>query len=58
MEPHKVSVWELRSGHIQPVDGELNATIQDADGLICGNYFDRVMQNVMADFNGLVNFLE
>lgn len=58
IEPHKVSVWELRAGHIQPVDGELNATIQDADGLIRGNYFDRVMQNVMADFNGLINFLE
>ncbi len=57
IDPHKVSVWELREGHIQPVDGQLNATIQDADGLIRGNYFDRVMKNVMADFNGLVNFL-
>ncbi len=51
-----ISVWELRDGYIINSDGEKNKTIQDKDGLIRGNYFDRVMHNIMADFNNLMNY--
>lgn len=48
-----VSVWELREG------GILNdATIQDEQGLIRGNYFDRVMQNIMVDFHILMDYTD
>ena len=52
----KISVWELRDGYIQNQENEHNLTIQDKDGLIRGNYFDRVMHNIMADFNNLMNY--
>ncbi len=51
-----ISVWELRDGYVMNLDGERNVTIQDKNGLIRGNYFDRVMHNIMADFNFLMNF--
>ncbi len=51
-----ISVWELRDGYIINSEGEKNKTIQDKDGLIRGNYFDRVMHNIMADFNNLMNY--
>lgn len=49
VNPEYVSVWELDKGSIR---GE--KTIQDDNGMIRGNYFDRVMQNVMADFHNLL----
>ena len=54
LNPAIVSVWELRDGYIENYDGERNVTIQDSDGLVRGNYFDRVMSNIMSDFNTLV----
>lgn len=57
-DPSTVSIHELREGHIESYDGRRNATIQDADGLVRGNYFDRVMTNIMADFNNLMNLRE
>lgn len=51
-----ISVWELRDGYIQNQEKKHNLTIQDKDGLIRGNYFDRVMHNIMADFNNLLNY--
>ena len=48
-----VSVWELDNGIIKG-----NTTIQDEKGLIRGNYFDRVMHNVMADFHILIDYSE
>ena len=51
-----ISVWELRDGHIVNDKGIQDATIQDRNGLIRGNYFDRVMHNIMADFNFLLNY--
>ena len=51
--PKEVSVWELQNGRIRE-----ERTIQDDRGLIRGNYFDRVMQNVMADFSNLTNLLD
>ncbi len=50
-DPASVSVWELGEGTICN-----SSTIQDEQGLIRGNYFDRVMHNIMADFNNLLNF--
>ncbi len=55
VDPRIVSVWELRDGYIENYDGSRNVTIQDADGLIRSNYFDRVMSNIMADFTNLVS---
>lgn len=49
INPEYVSVWELDKGRIRN-----NRTIQDEEGLIRDNYFDRVMQNVMADFHNLL----
>lgn len=54
LDPAKVAVWELRDGYIENYDGCRNATIQDESGLIGGNYFDRVMSNIMSDFNTLI----
>lgn len=54
LNPEKVSVWELRDGYIENYDGKRNVTIQDKTGLIRGNYFDRVMNNIMSDFNTLI----
>lgn len=53
VDPQMVSVWEIRNGEFRNYDGDENATIQDEDGLIRKNYFDSVMQNVMADFSML-----
>ena len=55
IDPSKVAVWELRDGHIENYEGERDATIQDAQGLIRGNYFDRVMSNIMSDFSALIS---
>lgn len=56
LDGNDISVWELRDGYIINNEGDKNQTIQDKDGLIRGNYFDRVMHNIMADFNFLLNF--
>lgn len=53
VDSDKVSVWELDNGEVRG-----NKTIQDDKGLIRGNYFDRVMHNVMADFHILVDYSE
>lgn len=45
-----VAVWEMGEGGIRG-----DSTIQDEDGLIRDNYFDRAMQNVMADFRNLLS---
>ncbi len=55
LDPDKVSIWEIRDGYIENYDGSRNVTIQDADGLVRGNYFDRVMSNIMADFTTLID---
>lgn len=57
IDPAKVSVWELRDGFIENISGGRNATIQDERGLIRGNYFDRIMGNVMADFSNMLGLL-
>ncbi len=58
MNPEEVSVWELRNGEFNsPVSGS-NGRIQDEKGLIRGNYFDRVMKNVMGQFFNLISFMD
>lgn len=56
INPHDVSVWELRDGVFSSAHDNENKTIQDNEGLIRSNYFDRVMHNVMADFRNLMNY--
>lgn len=49
ISPETVSIWELRNGEV--------ACIQDKDsGLIKGNYFDKIMNNIIADFRNLLNY--
>lgn len=43
VDPQNVAAWELRNGTVTP--------LQDEDGLIRGNYFDRVMKRVMSEFS-------
>lgn len=58
VDPKYVSVWELRDGVFSSNQRNQEKTIQDDKGLIRGNYFDRVMHNIMADFSNLLNFME
>lgn len=53
IDPEIVSVWELGKGSFKNYSNTANGTIQDSNGLIRKNYFDAVMQNVMADFSTL-----
>ena len=41
--PKDVAAWELRDGAVK--------SLQDDEGLIRGNYFDRVMKRVMNEFS-------
>jgi len=52
--PADVSVWELRDGYLQAPGRKQNETIQDDNGLIRDNYFDRVMKGLMVDFKNLL----
>ena len=56
IDPKLVSVWELRDGVFSSKMDNDEKTIQDAEGLIRSNYFDRVMHNVMADYRNLMNY--
>lgn len=57
VDPSKVSVWEIREGHIMGINKHENCTIQDEDGLISSNYFDRIMKNITSDFTELLQYL-
>ena len=56
INPQDVSVWELRDGVFSSTQENKDKRIQDKEGLIRSNYFDRVMHNVMADFRNLMNY--
>lgn len=58
VNPDEVAVWELRNGEFSSNIDDRNLTLQDADGLIRGNYFDRVMKLVMADFSNYSAFYD
>lgn len=57
INPSDVSIWEIRAGHIVGLDRIKNKTIQDKDGLISSNYFDRIMKNITTDFAELLQYL-
>lgn len=57
VNPKDVSVWELRNGYIIGLDKKENKTIQDQDGLISSNYFDRIMKNITTDFAELLQYI-
>ncbi len=57
INPSDVSIWEIRAGHIVGLDEIKNKTIQDNDGLISSNYFDRIMKNITTDFAELLQYL-
>ena len=54
LNPDGVAVWEIRDGYIEDIDGNRNITIQNNQGLIGSNYFDRVMGNIMADYHNML----
>ncbi len=58
ISPELVSVWEIKDGYLKGMNGELNATIQQADGLVGDNYFDSNMKEVMDDFYKMLNYYE
>lgn len=55
INPCSVSVWELQNGYFVTETGNSQHTIQDEDGLIRDNYFDKAMNTIMADFTDLMN---
>ena len=58
ISPKDVSVWEMRVGELSSGIDEKCYTIQDDDGLIRSNYFDRIMKLVMTDFSNYSNYYE
>lgn len=58
IDPKDVSVWEIREGKFAAYKENPNHTIQDSQGLIRTNYFDRIMKNIMADFSSLMDYCD
>lgn len=58
INPQYVSVWQIKDGYLCNDKGEHNHTIQDSQGLIRKNYFNKIMKQVMGEFNELLNFYE
>ena len=58
VNPKSVSVWEIKDGEFLPVKDSKDGTIQDENGLIRGNYFDRVMKDVVSEFSAFLSYYE
>ena len=58
VNPSTVSVWQLKDGCLVDENGQLNKTIQDANGLIRKNYFNNVMKDVLGVFNELLAYYD
>lgn len=58
VDPNTVSVWQLKDGCLMDEKGQLNSTIQDANGLIRKNYFNNVMKDVLGVFNELLAYYD
>lgn len=56
VNPREVAVWEIRDGKFSSKVDSKTLTLQDADGLIRGNYFDRIMKLIMTDFSNYSAF--
>lgn len=50
VNPEEVGVWELCDGRLRYEVDSVDNTLQDEDGLVMNNYFNRVMKGVMNDF--------
>ncbi len=48
--PDKVSIYEIKNGFLK--------SIQEEDGLIGNNYFDKKMKDIMDDFYTMLNYYE
>lgn len=48
INPKDVAVWELKDGGFSSQVDTKFLTLQDKEGLIRGNYFDRIMSQIMA----------
>lgn len=58
INPKDVAVWELKDGELSSEIDSRNMTLQDADGLIRENYFDRVMKLIMSEFTNYSAYYE
>ena len=58
LNPIDVAVWEIEDGKMRSDGNNPNGTIQDPSGLIRANYFNRIMQGIMKDFNNMLNYYE
>ena len=58
IDPKEVSVREIKDGEFSSQVDKMNLTLQDADGLIRGNYFDRIMKLIMTDFSNFATFYD
>ena len=58
LDSKEVAVWEIENGMMRADIQSVNGTIQDKDGLIRANYFNRIMQRIMSDFNNMLNYCE
>lgn len=56
INPKLVSVWEIKDGYLRGLNNELNAAIQQEDGLIGNNFFDSNMKEIMDDFYKMLNY--
>ncbi len=58
VDSNEVSVWELKDGELYSQTDAKFHTLQDKDGLIRGNYFDRIMGQIMKDFRNMTVFYD
>ena len=58
VNPKDVAVWELKDGELSSEIDPRNQTLQDVDGLIRENYFDRVMKLIMSEFTNYSAYYE
>lgn len=58
VNPKDVAVWEICDGVFSSSIDQKTLTLQDKDGLIRGNYFDRVMKLIMSDFSNYSAFYD
>lgn len=58
INPKDVAVWELKDGGFSSKVDTKSLTLQDKEGLIRGNYFDRIMSQIMAEFSNYSVFYD
>lgn len=58
INPKDVAVWELKDGGFSSTVDTKFLTLQDKEGLIRGNYFDRIMSQIMTDVSNYSVFYD